>query len=250
MQDNYEVSAVIQAEETWVDEAPSPCNMMFDETDPCFVEWQETQSGPYTSRAGSFTMISRSGVSWNADSDLLYLSSPGYGGVGGFYPGYSNITLDPYSWGTPIVKMQTGNPSGTVRLRSTDPREAPAINFNYFAENEDHDLQAIVDGMEYMFRAFDQTGIPYRVTNPNPEFDIRQGIKDSAFSHHATSSCRMGPAGHEDYCVDSKFRVHGVDSLRIVDASVLPRAPGGMPNGPTFTLSRKAFEMFMEGSEM
>jgi choline dehydrogenase len=46
--------------------------------------------------------------------------------------------------------------------------------------------------------------------------------------------------------VDSKFRVNGVDGLRVVDASVFPRLPGAMPNGPTFTISRKAFEKIVE----
>ena len=67
--------------------------------------------------------------------------------------------------------------------------------------------------------------------------------------HHASSSCRMGPVGDRSSCVDSKFRVHGVDNLRVVDASVFPRVPGAMPNGPTFTISRKAYEVILESAE-
>jgi choline dehydrogenase len=78
------------------------------------------------------------------------------------------------------------------------------------------------------------------------EVELKQAIMDEAFSHHATSSCRMGPAGDKDYCVDSKFRVNGVKNLRVVDASVFPRVPGAMPNGPTFTISRKAFKAILE----
>ncbi|KAH6662661.1 GMC oxidoreductase-domain-containing protein [Plectosphaerella plurivora] len=177
-------------------------------------------------------MTWRSSVSWDRDSDLLFLSSAGHGGTAGFYPGFSNLTVRPDNWNTPIVKMQTGNPSGTVTLRSTDPRQAPAINFNYFSQQADQDLQALSDGIDLMLRAFNETGIPYTVLSPDPTIDRKQAIMDRAYSHHAVASCRMGPKGHKDYCVDSKFRVNGVDNLRVVDASVLPRVPGAMPNGP------------------
>ncbi|KAK2041722.1 alcohol oxidase [Colletotrichum somersetense] len=247
LQDNYEVPFGIEAEEPWVNEGESPCTNTFNENDPCFLQWQETRDGPYASRAG-LSAITRTSVSYNNDSDILYLTVPGLGGFGGFYPGFSNRTVSPTSWGFPIVKMQTRNTAGTVRLRSTDPREAPAINFNYFSENAETDFQAVSEAMDLLRRAFDATGIMYEVVYPDPSMDLRQSIMDLAFSHHATSSCRMGPTSDPDYCVDSKFRVNGVDKLRVVDASVFPRSPGGMPNGPTFTISRKAYEVIMEGS--
>ncbi|KAL2860086.1 hypothetical protein BJX68DRAFT_261056 [Aspergillus pseudodeflectus] len=246
MQDNYEVPAHIEAEEQWVRNGSSPCNLRFDETDPCFVLWQTTRTGPYAQRGGSFTLSWKSSASWDEDADLIYLSSAGVGGMGGFYPGYSNRSFAPRQWNTPLVKMQTSNAAGTVKLRSKDPREAPAINFNYFSQNAERDLQALVEGVEFLFSVFDEVGIPYRVLAPDPKVGMRQDIMDKAHSHHATSSCRMGPAGHRGYCVDSKFRVNGVDSLRVVDASVLPRVPGAMPNGPTFTISHKAYEAILQ----
>jgi choline dehydrogenase len=144
--------------------------------------------------------------------------------------------------------MQTGNAAGTVTLRSKDPRQAPEINFNYFAQQREEDLQALAEAVELLFSSFNGTGVPYTVLSPDPNVDLKQAIMDLSYSHHATSSCRMGPADHRDYCVDSRFRVNGVDNLRVVDASVLPRVPGGMPNGPTFTISRKAYEVILEDS--
>jgi choline dehydrogenase len=141
--------------------------------------------------------------------------------------------------------MQTGNAAGTIKLRSSDPRQAPEINFNYFSEQADQDVQALVEGVQFIFSVFDKLGVPYTVSTPNPEVDIVQGIKDMVLGHHATSSCRMGPADHKDYCVDSKFRVNWVQSLRVVDASVLPRVPGSTPNGPTFTISQKAYRTIL-----
>ena len=140
--------------------------------------------------------------------------------------------------------MQTANPSGTVTLRSADPRIAPAINFNFFEENRDTDLQALREGAEMVLRAFNGTGIPYEVLNPAPGIPMEQGIMDEAFSHHATSSCRMGKEGQEEeYCVDNEFRVKGTQGLRVVDASVWPRMPGAFPNLPTFAMSLKAIDV-------
>jgi choline dehydrogenase len=185
-------------------------------------------------------------VSWDNDSDLFFLSIGGFGDYG-FFPGFSNRGPRPNEWITTIVRMQTANPAGTVTLRSADPRVAPEINFNYFANRAEEDLQAIAEGTDLLLQAFENVGIPYTVLQPNPRIERNQAVLDETFSHHATSSCRMGPVGDRNACVDSKFRVNGVDNLRIVDASVFPRVPGAMPNGPTFTLSRKAFEVIHLG---
>jgi choline dehydrogenase len=144
--------------------------------------------------------------------------------------------------------MQPGNTAGTVRLRSKDPRQASKIDFNFFAEKGDRDLKAIQGGVEHALGIFNSTAAPYApfsIVEPRPGVDIRQGIMDEAFSHHATSSCRMGPAGDKNYCVDSKFKVNGIDGLRVVDASVFPRTPGAFPTAPTFMISQKAFGEIM-----
>ncbi|KAG5757947.1 hypothetical protein H9Q72_013910 [Fusarium xylarioides] len=198
--------------------------------------------------ASSYGAVWRSNQSWDNDSDLMFLSSPGLSGLVGFYPGYSTgerAGNDPTEWMHAVVKMQTSNSAGTVRLNSSDPRIRPNINFNYFTESAERDLDAIVEGIEMLRRAFDATGVPYTQLSPDPE-NLRQSIQDLAFSHHASSTCAIGADDDENSCVDSRFRVRGVDNLRVVDASVFPRSPGGMPNGPTWTISRKAFESLLE----
>jgi choline dehydrogenase len=250
MQDNYESPVQISAEEPWVEAGSINCTMTFDETDPCFVTWQQHGTGPYAERgAGTFFFTYRTSQSWDEDTDLFFIESAGRGNdafSSGFQPGYSNATSDPTHWSTSIVKMQTGNPAGTVTLNSTDPRVAPNINFNYFMYRRDEDLQALAEGVEVLLDNFDAVGIPYTVQNPNPENDMKQSLMDEAFSHHAASTCRMGPVNSTETCVDSKFRVKGVQNLRVVDASIFPRIPGAFVNGPTFTVSRKALESILE----
>lgn len=99
-------------------------------------------------------------------------------------------------------------------------------------------------------RVFNATGAPYapfEIIEPSPEIETKQSIKDNAYSHHVTSTCRMGPKDDPDYCVDPDFNVNGVEGLRVVDASVFPRTPGAFPVVPVFMISQKASHVILDG---
>ena len=215
--------------------------------DPCFSSWVQNGTGPYGLGAAPAAFLFRSSVSENNDTDVFL-----FGGAGvvfdGFYPGYSTPRRPLNSSFWSLVKMQYQNTAGTVRLRSADPQDMPLINFRYFAEGRKHDLQALREAMEFMLARYDETAPPYgpyTVINPDPSIDINQAIMDQTFSHHAQSSCAIG-MNDTDSCVDSRFRVHGVDALRIVDASVFPRPMGGFPVLPTFLIGTKASHVILE----
>ncbi|PSN70350.1 alcohol oxidase [Corynespora cassiicola Philippines] len=221
MQDNYEAPVTIESEVPWLN-ATIPCPMTFNESDPCFLAWERNATGPYSQGGGTFSLTWRSSQSWDEDADLFFLSAAGFEEFG-FFPGFSN------------------------RLRSTDPRQVPEINLNFFTQRVEEDLRALADGFELLISAYNNTGFAYRIISPNPEVELGQAFMDEASSHHAACSCRMGPANDTvGSCVDSKFRVHGVQNLRVVDASVFPRIPGAFPNGPTFTISQKAYRTILE----
>jgi len=146
--------------------------------------------------------------------------------------------------------MQTGNTAGTVTLRSKDPRQPPHIDFKYFEEQGERDLKALSEAADYVLEVMDSVSAPctpMTVVLPLPGLPRSQAIKEQAFSHHATSTCHMGPNDHPDYCVDNDFKVNGVQDLRVVDASVFPRTPGAFPVTPTFMISQKAFRVIMAG---
>jgi choline dehydrogenase len=132
---------------------------------------------------------------------------------------------------------------GSVTLRSRNPRDTPVIDFNYFVGDAgERDLQALVEAGELALNLFNQTSetwAPITIVSPGPGEDLRQSLKDEAFGHHATGSCRMGPKGDRDACTDSQFRVQGVEGLRVADASVFPRAPGAWPTMPTYMIGLK-----------
>lgn len=249
MQDNYESSVIVRASSPF--ENPlAGCHPNFThfEDDPCYHQWLNGL-GPYGEAGAGMNMLFRSSVSKNNEADLLIFGGSGIE-LDGFYPGYStgrlatNVT---FSWA--MVKMQVGNQAGTVTLRSTNPRDTPIINFNYFEQQAEQDLQAFTEGYEFAMELFNSLGslyAPFEIVLPNTNVSLTQSIMDHVFGHHVTSSCRMGPKDDPEYCVDSKFKVNGVDGLRVVDASIFPRTPGGFTVGPTFIIGQKAFETIQE----
>lgn len=218
--------------------------------DPCFEAWQSDGSGPYGIGASPVAMFARSGVSMNNDTDLFFFGG-GASIFNGFYPGYSSATAPSTKWWWSIIKMQVRNHAGTVKLRSANPQDIPDINFNYFEDGGNEDLQALTEGVELARNIFSQTqgsAAPFNVTAPGQPFaNDTEGIKYEAWGHHACGTCPIGRDANSS-CVDSNFKVHGIDGLRVVDASVFPNVPGGFPILPTFLVSTKAADVMLKGS--
>ncbi|KAH0440683.1 gmc oxidoreductase [Colletotrichum camelliae] len=249
LQDNYEIDINVRSNIVWENSPFAECTLESPETDPCLAQW-EAGYGAYGEAAAPIFGLYRSNHSRNADTDLIFFG--GAGGVfDGHYPGFSEIAWPPTSFFWAAVKMQNGNPTGTVRLRSSNPRETPEINLNFFQEDSDVDIAALSEGLNHLMSILNATGEPYQpfeVIDPPADRSLEQHIRDHTFSHHVAGSCRMGKSS-SDSCVDSKFRVHGVQGLRVVDGSVFPRVPGGFPVGATYAASRKAFHDIVNDSD-
>jgi choline dehydrogenase len=190
-------------------------------------------------------------VAETEDVDIYYFGTPSQEFIG-FYPGFAEAVQPPNSIGWSVVKAYGRSAVGTVKLQSDNTRDTPVINFNFFEEDGDLDLMAMTEGVEKLLEVMNSIGepyAPYEIVQPIPGLSVTQSIADTVFSHHATSSCRMGVKYDMDYCVDSKFRVNGVDGLRVVDGSIFPHTPGAYPVPATFMVSQKAFREIPGGSE-
>lgn len=168
----------------------------------------------------------------------------------GYFPGWSTATTsveNPWTWD--VLKIGSRNAAaGTVKLSSKDPREVPSINFHYFKEGGDKDLKAIYEGVELVRKINDGIeGFTENVPGPDvtTEEQIKERIRGEAFGHHATSTVAIGADGDAMACLDSEFRVRGVDGLRVVDASVFPRVPGSFPTLAIYILAEKATDLIL-----
>jgi choline dehydrogenase-like flavoprotein len=128
--------------------------------------------------------------------------------------------------------------------------QAPQIDFNYFGEGADADLDALVEAVE-IARAI---AAPLRdAVEEIPGQHIQgaalaQWIRDTAWGHHASCTCAIGLPDMGGV-VDGNFRVHGVKGLRVVDASVFPRIPGFFIVSAVYMIAEKAASVILAEAE-
>lgn len=143
--------------------------------------------------------------------------------------------------------------TGTVSITSANPFAAPEIDYNFFAEPDD--CKVMVDGIHQARRilsakAFDE----YRGEEIHPGSDcqsdeqIIEKVKEKVgLVYHPVGTCKMGI--DRMAVVDPQLRVHGLEGLRVVDASIMPRLISGNTNAPTIAIAEKAADLILEAAE-
>ena len=136
---------------------------------------------------------------------------------------------------------------GWVKLRSANPLDLPRIRFNMLTEKAD--LDAMVAAAKFSRELFATEPMSDLVSEellPGPEHksdaELGEAIRNQVeHRHHACGTCRMGV---DDLAVvDAQLRVHGIENLRVADASVMPEDPSGNTNVPTLMIGEKAADL-------
>jgi len=250
LQDRYEIAVVSEMKQSWkiLKNATFMPPLPNQAGDPCYLDWQNGK-GVYTTNGAMLSVIRKSS-SGLPDPDLFMFAVAG--NFHGYFPGYSKEverTKNFLTW--LVLKAHTENRAGYVRLKSSDPRERPEINFRYFDDpaGAQRDLDALVKGVQFVRKISEHNTAIQKEVIPGPgtstDAQIRELITDNAWGHHASCSNRMGKPSDPEAVVDSNFRVIGVQNLRVVDASVFPRIPGFFIVTPIYMIAEKAADVIL-----
>ena len=221
---------------TYLVEAVDPTTLHAAETAGNLARYLLFRRGMLTSNAGEAAafMHSRPGL---PAPDLELIFAPGLFQNEGLTPASAHgftifaVALQPHS-------------AGSVRLRSADPLAKPEIDPGYLSDPAGNDLRVLAAGLELARRIVSMPALTQLAGDeitPGGE-TLHAHIRDTAHGlYHPVGTCRMGT--DELAVVDHQLRVRGLDGLRVVDASVIPRIPRGHTNLPTMIIAEKAADL-------
>ncbi len=202
------------------------------------LEYALKRSGPMSmapSQLGAFTRSDPAQPHPNLEYHVQPLSLPAFGQPLDTFPAFtaSVCNLNPSS-------------RGSVRIRSADFRDAPAIDPNYLSTEDDRKVAA--DSLRVTRRIVEQPALAgYRPQEikPGPQYQDDEQLARAAGDiastiFHPVGTTRMGREDDPQAVVDPHLRVIGVRGLRVVDAGVMPRITSGNTNSPTLMIAEKA----------
>ncbi|MBS0290973.1 MAG: glucose-methanol-choline oxidoreductase, partial [Proteobacteria bacterium] len=141
---------------------------------------------------------------------------------------------------------------GEVCLTSADARDSLAIDPRYYSHPDD--MPRLVKGVQKSLEIMHAPAMtPWRgamlrpIAANDPEGIAAEMRASSDTEYHPVGTCRMGPAGDGQAVVDAELRVHGVEGLRVADASIMPRITTGNTNAPTIMIGEKCAALLRAG---
>jgi choline dehydrogenase len=237
LQDHLQIRTIYQVDNTITlnQRARTPWGMAM-----MGLEYLFNKTGPLTmppSQLGAFAKSDPSQPSANIEWHVQPLSLDKFGSP-----------LHKYNAITPSVCNLRPSSRGTVSLKSANPHDAPAIAPNYLSTQED--LDVAVAGLKFtreIMAAPALAAFNPRELKPGLQIASEEELQHAAGDlgttiFHPVGTCKMGPAHDTTAVVDGELRVHGVQGLRVIDASIMPTITSGNTNAPTVMIAERGAE--------
>jgi len=221
-------------------EVNDPGTLRYAEKPKHLLEWGLRRSGPLTSSVAEIVAFTRTRPGLPAADVQLHM--------GGAYfedHGFESYDGDCIVLGPTLLSPKS---RGRVWLRSSDPTAKPHILTNSLSEPDDVD--SMVAGMQLARQIAQESPLKEIVVKeikPGPDVQSRNDLeadlrKRMFLIYHPVGTCRMSDS-HDEAVVDSQLRVHGIDALRVIDASIMPTITGGNTNATVTVIAEKAADL-------
>ena len=173
--------------------------------------------------------------------------TPGAGGMDA--DGKMVATPDPGVNSTVCIIRPTSR--GSVHARNTDPKAFPKIVHNYLST--EHDRELAIEGFKLQRKIYQSEAFKPHATyeilpgdSVQTDEEILEFWRQEGMSvYHPVGSSKMGAANDPMAVVDNELRVHGVEGLRIADASIFPLLPSGNTHAPTVAVAERAADLIL-----
>ncbi len=167
------------------------------------------------------------------------------------YPAGVQSELDDFPGVTVACWQQRPLSAGYVRARSADPLDHPEIQPNYLSHPTDREMliKAMRVGRRIM-RAEPFSNFVVNEERPGPQCEsdedwMMYAASNGNSAYHPMGSCRMGPRSAQNTVVDHELRVHGIEGLRVADASIMPNMPSANTNAACIMIGEKCADMVL-----
>ncbi len=217
--------------------------LRFDRAVRSVAQWYLFGTGPFSRQLNSANPMLRTDKRL-AQPDIQLFSNPVKLTAHLWFPGF--VKSPEHAFSADVILLHPHS-RGTVRLKSADPRELPALRFNLFDNEADFAtaraglrIARQIYATEPMASLIERESVPGAEVQTDAQIDAH--VRATAgVTQHPVGTCAMGTGPNA--VVDPELRVHGIAGLRVVDASVMPDVPGGNTNGPTIMIAEKAADL-------
>ncbi|RKF19393.1 choline dehydrogenase [Altericroceibacterium spongiae] len=217
--------------------------LRFDRAAMSVIRWYLFGTGPFSRQVNSANPMLRTDSRLDRP-DIQLFANPVKIGSDLWFPGFRKEPPHVLSADVILLHPQA---RGSVRLKSSDPHDLPAIRFNLFDNEADFaTVRAGIRMVREIYATQPQASLVKEEILPGADCRSDEALDahiraTAGVTQHPVGTCAMGIGSHS--VVDPQLRVIGTEGLRVVDASIMPDVPGANTNGPTIMIAEKASDI-------
>lgn len=237
LQDHYQARTIVRLKDpiSLNDQVRSPMGLA-----RMGLQWLLNERGPLTVGAGQVGGFAKTSLATEGRADIQFNVMP----LSVDKPG---DPLHRYSGFTVSVCQCRPESLGSLQISSTDPTTAPRIQTNYLTTSRD--IRTLVEGLEmcreiYRQDSFAKRWVEEKLPGPQSLEAFARGFGGTVF--HPTSTCRMG--SDPGAVVNPSLKVNGIERLRVIDASVMPKVISANTNAATIMVAEKGAALILSNA--